>query len=101
MAERVYLDTSGLPHSLRINADGLPKIITIDGSDFLNKLTEIKDSFLNEFNSDSKDKLKELNEARATMMLNFGPSGVNVKGLINNSDDLSNMILKVLKHFLK
>jgi hypothetical protein len=47
------------------------------------------------------DKLTELAEARATMIVNFGSNGWNKKNLIDEKDSLSNMILKVLSHFTK
>jgi hypothetical protein len=43
------------------------------------------------------DKLTELAEARATMIVNFGDNGWYKKGLVNPKDSLSTMIIKVLK----
>jgi hypothetical protein len=47
------------------------------------------------------DKLTELAEARATMIVNFGNNGWHTKDLINEKDTLPNMILKVLSHLTK
>ena len=38
----IYLDCSGL-HSIRVDSDGLPHSIYIDGQDFINRLNEAID----------------------------------------------------------
>jgi hypothetical protein len=42
----------------------------------------------------------ELGEARATMIVNFGPEGKHTKGLVTQDMSLLGMIIKVLEHFI-
>lgn len=42
----------------------------------------------------------ELGEARATMIVNFGPEGTHTKGLVEERMSLIAMIVKVLEHFI-
>ena len=47
------------------------------------------------------DALKELGEAKATMIINYGDEGRTIAGLVNNSDSLITMMLKVLEYYHK
>lgn len=49
--------------------------------------------------SKMSDKEKELGEARATMLLNYGDEGKTIKGLCDGRDTLIQMIFKVFSFY--
>lgn len=54
-----------------------------------------------DFEESKSDIQKELGEAKATMIINYGDEGRTVKGLVSNTDSLITMILKVLTHYVE
>lgn len=51
--------------------------------------------------SKMSDKEKELGEARATMLINWGEEGKSIKGLCSASDSIAQMVFKVFSYYHK
>ena len=50
-----------------------------------------------ELESNAKDNVVELAQAKATMLVNYGPNGKSIPGLINQDQTLLQMLLAVLE----
>lgn len=62
------------------------------------KVKEMEDEFIS--SKDQEKMINELKEYKATMIVNFGPSGKHTPGLVTENQSASQMLMSVLENFI-